>query len=103
MILLGLTLNFTLERKWLPLVLKYLGLHYGFAIVAGLLVAFLLPVDDPMIKTTLQVAWLLPVGVAIIQYTIQFRYKTLPFVAMTTNISIMISIVAIYLYQMFFV
>ncbi|WP_278926331.1 AEC family transporter [Staphylococcus auricularis] len=103
MILLGLTLNFTIERKWLPLVLKYLGLHYGFAIVAGLLVAFLLPVDDPMIKTTLQVAWLLPVGVAIIQYTIQFRYKTLPFVAMTTNISIMISIVAIYLYQMFFV
>lgn len=103
MILLGLTLNFTLERKWLPLVLKYLGLHYGFAIVGGLLVAFLLPVDDPMIKTTLQMAWLLPVGVAIIQYTIQFRYKTLPFVAMTTNISIMISIVAIYLYQMFFV
>ncbi|MGQ3381797.1 AEC family transporter, partial [Priestia endophytica] len=63
MILLGVMLNFTLERKYIPATIKYLCLHYGLALVAGLLVYVLLPVSDDMIKTTLLVTWMFPVGV----------------------------------------
>ena len=56
-----------------------------------------------MIKTTLQVAWLLPVGVAIIPYSIQFKYKTLPLVGMVSNLTILISIIILYVYQALFV
>jgi len=87
----------------LPIALKYLGLHYGLGIIAGLLVYFFLPVDNDMIKTTLQVAWLLPVGVAIIPYSIQFKYKTLPLVGMVSNLTILISIIILYVYQALFV
>lgn len=103
MILLGLMLNFSIDKRFLPIALKYLSIHYGLGIIAGLLVHFFLPVDDEMIKTTLQVAWLLPVGVAIIPYSIQFKYKTLPLVGMVTNLTIVISIVILYIYQALFV
>ncbi|MDT3997850.1 AEC family transporter, partial [Staphylococcus saprophyticus] len=87
MILLGLMLNFSIDKRFLPIAIKYLVAHYGLGIIAGLLVHFFLPVNDEMIKTTLQVAWLLPVGVAIIPYSIQFKYKTLPLVGMVTNLT----------------
>jgi predicted permease len=103
MILLGLMLNFSIDRRFLPIALKYIGIHYGLGIIAGLLVHFFLPVSDNMVKTTLQVAWLLPVGVAIIPYSIQFKYKTLPLVGMVTNLTIVISIVILYIYQAIFV
>ncbi|MCD8915792.1 AEC family transporter [Staphylococcus simulans] len=103
MILLGLMLNFRVERKFLPVALKYLAIHYGFGLVAGLLVYFFLPVSDQMIKTTLMVIWLLPIGVAVIPYSIQLRYRTLPLIGMTTNMTIIISIFILYFYQMFFV
>ncbi|ANZ32746.1 AEC family transporter [Staphylococcus carnosus] len=103
MILLGLMLNFRIERKYLPIAFKYLLIHYGFGIIAGLLVYFFLPVSDQMIKTTLMVIWLLPIGVAVIPYSLQFKYRTMPIIGMTTNMTILISIVILYLYQMFFV
>jgi len=103
MILLGVMLSFSIDREYLPVTIKYLCLHYGLAIVAGTLVHFFLPVSDQMIKTTLLITWLLPVGVAIIPYSIQFKYKTLPFIGMVTNLTIVISIVILYIYQALFV
>lgn len=103
MILLGLMLNFRIERKYLPIALKYLLIHYGFGLLCGLCVYYFLPVSDQMIKTTLMVIWLLPIGVAVIPYSLQFKYRTLPLIGMTTNMTIIISIVILYFYQMFFV
>ena len=103
MILLGVMLSFSIDREYLPVTIKYLCLHYGLAIVAGTLVHFFLPVSDPMIKTTLLITWLLPVGVAIIPYSIQFKYKTLPLVGMVSNLTILISIIILYIYQALFV
>ena len=103
MILLGIMLSFRIEKQFLPIAVKYLIVHYGLGCIAGLLVHFFLPTSDDMIKTTLLITWLLPVGVAIIPYSIQFKYKTLPLVGMVTNISIMISIIIIYIYQAIFV
>lgn len=103
MILLGVLLDFKIERHFLPLTLKYLGLHYGLGIICGFLVYFFLPVQDDMIKTTLQLIWVLPVGVAILSYAVQFQYKTLPMIVMASNITIVISIIILYLYQYFFI
>ena len=103
MILLGIMLSFRIEKQFLPIAVKYLIVHYGLGCIAGLLVHFFLPASDDMIKTTLLITWLLPVGVAIIPYSIQFKYKTLPLVGMVTNISIVISIIIIYIYQAIFV
>ncbi|MCO4095920.1 hypothetical protein KFV08_01305 [Macrococcoides canis] len=44
--------------------------------------------------------WLLPIGVAIIPYAIQFKYNTLPLIAMISNLTIIISIAILYLFQM---
>src|SRR5699024_6524399 len=49
MIFLGLMLNFSVDKLFLPIALKYLGLHYGLGILAGLLVYFLFAVDAEMI------------------------------------------------------
>ena len=103
MILLGIMLSFRIEKQFLLIAVKYLIVHYGLGCIAGLLVHFFLPTSDDMIKTTLLITWLLPVGVAIIPYSIQFKYKTLPLVGMVTNISIVISIIIIYIYQAIFV
>ena len=103
MTLLGIMLSFRIEKQFLPIAVKYLIVHYGLGCIAGLLVHFFLPTSDDMIKTTLLITWLLPVGVAIIPYSIQFKYKTLPLVGMVTNISIVISIIIIYIYQAIFV
>ncbi|ELV2648747.1 AEC family transporter [Staphylococcus pseudintermedius] len=103
MILLGVLMDFRLERRFLPLTLKYLVLYYGFGALFGTLVYFFLPVDDAMIKTTLQLIWLLPVGVAALSYAVQFKYRTLPVIAMASNVTIVISIVILYLYQFWFV
>lgn len=103
MILLGLFLNFKIEKAYLPIVIKYLLFHYGFGLLMGLLVHFFLPVSDPMIKTTLLIGWLLPIGVSVLSYAITFKYKTLPIVGMATNLSIIISIVILYMYQLLFV
>ena len=51
-------LNFSIEREYLPVTIKYLCLHYGLGMLAGTLVHFLLPVSDDMIKTTLLITWL---------------------------------------------
>ncbi|ARJ50412.1 AEC family transporter [Staphylococcus lutrae] len=103
MILLGVLMDFKIERRFLPLTLKYLALHYGFGLFFGTLVYFFLPVEDDMIKTTLQLIWLLPVGVAALSYAVQFKYRTLPVIAMASNVTIVISIVILYCYQYWFV
>lgn len=40
MILLGVMLNFSIEREYLPVTIKYLCLHYGLGVLAGTLVHF---------------------------------------------------------------
>ncbi|MGV3041876.1 AEC family transporter [Staphylococcus rostri] len=103
MLLLGVLMDFKLDRRFLPLTLKYLSVHYGFGFLFGTLVYFFLPVQDDMIKTTLQLIWLMPVGVAALSYAVQFRYRTLPVIAMASNITIVISIIILYVYQALFI
>ncbi|MCO4331107.1 AEC family transporter [Staphylococcus hyicus] len=102
MLLLGILLDFKIERRFLPLTFKYIGMHYGLGLVFGSLVHVFLPVSDDMIKTTLQLIWVLPVGVAALSYAVQFQYRTLPMIAMASNMTVVISICILYIYQHFF-
>ncbi|UXU55538.1 AEC family transporter [Staphylococcus agnetis] len=102
MMLLGVLLDFKIERRYLPLTFKYVGIHYGLGLFFGSLVYFFLPVSDDMIKTTLILIWLLPVGVATLSYAVQFQYRTLPMIAMASNMTVVISIGILYMYQHFF-
>ncbi|PTH58095.1 AEC family transporter [Staphylococcus agnetis] len=102
MMLLGVLLDFKIERRYLPLTFKYVGIHYGLGLLFGSLVYFFLPVSDDMIKTTLILIWLLPVGVATLSYAVQFQYRTLPMIAMASNMTVVISIGILYMYQHFF-
>lgn len=99
MILLGIYLNFKIDRYYLPIALKYLAFHYGFGAIVGGLCYIYLPLNE-MFRTTLLIGWLLPIGVAIIPYAIEFKYKTLPLISMVTNITIVISIVILYVFQL---
>ncbi|PTH32284.1 malonate transporter [Staphylococcus agnetis] len=103
MMLLGVLLDFKIERRYLPLTFKYVGIHYGLGLLFGSLVYFFLPVSDDMIKTTLILIWLLPVGVATLSYAVQFQYRTLPMIAMASNMTVVISIGILYMYQHFFI
>ena len=102
MMLLGVLLDFKIERRYLPLTFKYVGIHYVLGLLFGSLVYFFLPVSDDMIKTTLILIWLLPVGVATLSYAVQFQYRTLPMIAMASNMTVVISIGILYMYQHFF-
>ncbi|MCU7557030.1 AEC family transporter [Macrococcus capreoli] len=99
MILLGVFLNFKIEKYYLPIAVKYLCIHYGLGAVAGVLCYTLLPFDQ-MFRMTLLIGWLLPIGVAIVPYAIEFKYKTVPLISMVTNLTIVISIIILYLFQM---
>lgn len=99
MILLGVFLNFKIDKYYLPIAMKYLAFHYGLGAFVGAICYFLLPFNE-MFRTTLLIGWLLPIGVAIIPYAIEFKYKTIPLISMITNITIVISIVILYIFQL---
>ena len=73
------------------------------SIVAGLLVHVLLPVSDDMIKTTLLVLGCSRLVSPLFLMVFSFKYRTLPFIGMTTNLTIIISIIILYVYQAVFV
>lgn len=99
MLLLGVYLNFKVDQAYLPITIKYLLFHYGFGTVIGLLCYVFLPFNE-MFRTTILIGLLLPIGVSIIPYAIQFKYKTLPLIGMVSNLSIVISIIILFVFQM---
>lgn len=99
MILLGVFFNFKIDKYYLPIAAKYIIVHYGLGAIIGLICYNVLPFDE-MFRTTLLLGWLLPIGVAIVPYAIEFRYKTIPLISMVTNITIIVSIIILYVYQM---
>lgn len=99
MLLLGIYLNFKVDQAYLPITIKYLLFHYGFGTVIGLLCYVFLPFNE-MFRTTILIGLLLPIGVSIIPYAIQFKYKTLPLIGMVSNLSIVISIIILFVFQM---
>lgn len=100
LLLLGLYLNFSFERKYIRPIAKYLVFRYGLGLLVGLTLYFLLPVNE-MFKNTLLLGFILPIGLAVIPYAVEFKYKTTLLIGTISNICIVISIVLLYVFANF--
>lgn len=100
LILLGIYLNFNIAKQDVNLFIKYFLFRYGFGLIFGLLLYFTLPFNQ-MFRITLLIGFLLPIGLSVIPYSYEFKFKTTQLIGGITNISILISILFIYLFSFF--
>jgi len=95
LLLLGLYLNFSFERRHLNLLSKYLGIRYGVSLLLGLVIYLFLPVSE-MIQATLLIGLVLPVPFVLIPYAEEFKYDK-SFIVLVTNVTMLISFFLIWL------
>ncbi len=72
-ILLGIYLNFKLEKHYWKRLLKVLLIRYTAGLVIGLILYFMLPYS-PIFRAIVLVALIMPVGMATIPYSIELGY-----------------------------
>lgn len=100
LLLLGLYLSFIVEKEHIRPIKKYVLFRYGFGLLFGLLLCFFLPFND-MFRYTILIGFLLPVGLAVIPYAHEFKYKTVVLVGTLSNLSILISLIFIFVFSNF--
>lgn len=100
LLLLGLYLNFSFEKKYIRPIIKYLVFRYGLGLIVGLTLYYTLPVNE-MFKNTLLLGLILPIGLAVIPYAVEFKYKTTLLIGTISNICIVVSIVLLYIFSHF--
>lgn len=100
LLLLGLYLNFSFEKKYFRPIIKFLVFRYGLGLIVGLTLYYTLPVNE-MFKNTLLLGLILPIGLAVIPYAVEFKYKTTLLIGTISNICIVVSIVLLYVFANF--
>lgn len=94
LLLLGIYLTFTFDKSYWKGIGKVLGLRYGTGLFLGILCFYLLPVED-MFRYTVLIALILPIATSVLPYSVEFKYNQ-RFVGTTTNLSILISFVLLW-------
>lgn len=94
LLLLGIYLNFSFEKRYRINIWKVLGLRYVVGLLLGILGFYLLPFEN-MFKYTLLIGFILPMGVSVLAYSVEFKYDQ-KFVGMVSNLTILISFVLIW-------
>ncbi|WP_067840031.1 AEC family transporter [Amphibacillus sediminis] len=94
LLLLGLYLNFSVNRFHIRLMTKFIGLRYGVALIIAPLLYWLLPVDS-MIKSTLLIGFLLPIPLSLIPYGVEFKYDK-QFIGTSSNVTMLLSFALIW-------
>lgn len=104
LLLLGIYLNFKIEKQFLKPLIKFLSFKYGTGLLVGLSLFYLLPYDD-MFRYTLLIGFLLPVATSSLAFAVEFKYSTeaTRLIATTANITIIISIVMLYFFANFII
>ncbi|OCA89236.1 AEC family transporter [Bacillus sp. FJAT-27986] len=100
LLLLGIYLKFSFEKQYIRPIIKYLSFRYGFALLVGISLYFVLPVDD-MFKYTILLGLVLPIGLAVIPYAHEFKYRTTMMIGTVSNLCILISMILMYLFSLF--
>lgn len=95
LLLLGLYLNFSFEKKYWKSMLKILSLRYILGAIAGISLYFLLPLDK-LFQYTVVIGFILPIGMAIVPYSVEFDYDK-KFMGTIINFTIIISFLLIWL------
>lgn len=94
LLLLGYYLNFTVEKRYLKRIGKYLALRYIVGVCAGIVFFFLLPFGD-MFKYTVFLGLLMPTSFSVLVYAVEYNYDE-KLVGTVTNLSILISFVILW-------
>jgi predicted permease len=100
LLLLGLYLNFKFEKQFIKPILKFLTFRYGLGLLFGLALYFILPYDE-MFRYTILIGMLLPVAASALTFAVEFKYTTTRLIATISNITILISIVILYIFSNF--
>jgi predicted permease len=102
LLLLGLFLNFKFEKQFMKPMMKFLAFRYGLGLIVGLVLYFILPFDI-MFRYTILIGLLLPVAASALTFAVEFKYSTnsIRFIATMSNITILVSIVILYIFANF--
>jgi malate permease and related proteins len=102
LLLLGLFLNFKFDSQFIKPMLKFLTFRYGLGLIFGLVLYFILPYDI-MFRYTILIGLLLPVAASALTFAVEFKYSTTStrFIATMSNITILISIVILFIFANF--
>jgi malate permease and related proteins len=102
LLLLGLFLNFKIDKQFIKPMVKFLTFRYGLGLTVGLVLYFILPYDL-MLRYTILIGLLLPVAASALTFAVEFKYSTnsTRFIATMSNITIVISIVILYIFANF--
>ena len=91
LLLLGIYLNFRLDKAFTKQLYAILSIKFGLALLIGILLFYILPFDK-LYRTIVLIALILPVGLTVIPFSDEFGYNT-RFAGAIANISILISFV----------
>ncbi|MEH7111400.1 AEC family transporter [Neobacillus niacini] len=99
LLLLGIYLNFNLEKQTIKPILKYLTFRYSCGLLFGIALFYFLPYDQ-MFRYTVLIGLLLPAAASAITFAVEFKYRTesIRLIATISNITIVISIVILYVF-----
>ncbi|SMQ63523.1 hypothetical protein SAMN05444673_0849 [Bacillus sp. OV166] len=102
LLLLGLYLNFKFDKQLIKPMLKYLTFRYGLGLLFGFGLYFILPYNQ-MYRFTILIGLLLPVAASALTFAVEFKYSTSStrLIATISNITILISIVILYIFANF--
>lgn len=99
LLLLGLYLNFSFEKSWLPLIGKYLAVKYGIGLLLGFSLFWMLS-DYLMLANTVLIGFILPASTTSVVYAIRYKYNA-KIVGTIVNLTIIVSFVLIWLLASF--
>nr|MDO8118946.1 AEC family transporter [Candidatus Sigynarchaeota archaeon] len=88
-LVLGVYLNFNIEKHQWIRILKVLATRYSIGILLGVIFFVFLPVDV-LARSILLICYILPVGMALLVYVVQYGYNE-NFAGMLSNLNIVIS------------
>lgn len=102
LLLLGLFLNFKFDKQFIKPMMKFMAFRYGLGLIVGLVLYFILPFDI-MFRYTILIGLLLPVAASALTFAVEFKYSTnsTRFIATMSNITILVSIVILYIFANF--
>jgi malate permease and related proteins len=102
LLLLGIYLNFKFDKKLIKPIVKFLIFRYGLGLLFGVGLYFFLPYNQ-MFRFTILIGLLLPVAASALTFAVEFKYSTTStrIIATISNITILISIVILYIFANF--
>ncbi|SEN68046.1 hypothetical protein SAMN04488134_101623 [Amphibacillus marinus] len=95
LLLLGLYVDLRFNKAYVKMILSYIGLRYGVAILIGTSLYVFLPVSE-MIKLTLLIGLILPIPLSLIPYGVEFGYDK-RFIGTVSNVTMLLSFLLIWI------